>query len=818
MMRIYDLRTEKGLGRRKTGAPAGSFAPPVLGPSAPTNRAVFAPTIIGGLVISSIIPLKRRPGDDDLEEPNSGRRPWRHFESTYAPPLIFPPSIPQNRAVFSPNVVGPIQPGTITGPRAVYAPTLNVEQTISISNTVTQQAVYAPVVAFVTLITMPAGPSNRTVFAPVVTGGPQYVVFTSIPSNRKTFVPTVTGGSAGVYVFLSGVDRTGYLYMDSSGLRIQSQSMGRWQATFVLFVGDGSFTPALGQTVLITDFGARVFAGCIIEIKQERQIGTQQANFYAITATDKSGILDHRVVTGKSYLVADTPTWDYADVFRDILSNFANGEGILPDGIPASLGPITADLKFNFPTVTNAFDQTARDSGTVWWVNTYGVMHVDPLINLPAAPFGLTETSGNWRASGGGGNSPAPSMTVTTTTQAYYNKLYAVTNLNVLPGSQNNSGTGVGFTETFDCTVNPNTGAGNPGVVVLLDSGTNQYYPSAIIVSTAIGQVTSVTVNGVSKTVINIQNYAGQSPTGLWVYDPGTQDVDPYFIALGNIPNGATVVINYIPYQINQGTSVAQYGTALNPLNPQGAPLGTCGSGVFEGVIQVQNIGDQPSLNAIAAAELARIGGVPLTVSFQTDFPGLMPGQLINVNVPLSGCNNRNLLITSVSGTYIPPDAALGKGSAFQWDVSCTSILDPGNETKWYERLVARTMNPLPVLQYEAATFVISPGSSVSSGVAIANPYPVQRTGLAIECLWSWATPPVQEDVLVTITRNNVAIIQARLNHAVGANLSTLIPIPASNQLYLYKNDVLNINVSYLVLGSAPTPAAGLTFLVRWAM
>lgn len=1004
----------------------------------------------------------------------------------------------------------------------------------------------------------------------------QYINVQSIASGFRSFVPAVTGGAvSGLLMFIGGVDRSKYIswagggthttsLMGSSALSsatsgtptaavtIQSQTIGRWSMNFDLQVGDSSFTPETGDTVLFLDQGARIFAGCITEVITERHDWTQESIVYHCVATDKAGICDHRRIVGKTYLAGQ----DVASVILDIVTNFLNGEGITTGGVPqdGTLGVLAADLKWNFPTVTQAFDTIGTISGTVWWIDEYFILHFSALANLPAAPFSLTETSYNWR-----------NLKVTKTTSNYYNRLYAVTNLNIVPGG----GTGgpntifghgsayrldgthhpivnTAFTEpfapfrvgdalyvwsadpitgngkvyksttggrswfeqdvaheptnadtawfhgstivmattdeitspwtrklvNFDCLTNtwgstygstqsmgsdgiinsvrvrsngnvvivfPTVVAGNKKLnyaeysgswsaaaivnsltatyidfTVILDTkdglsfvynkarddatyvrrlssanvlgsetrvdtaisdtiytfgygcifGGNIYipyyfdgsvYPQILIgtpfdapvwskqivdptktggavvfvnatvinglltytfiqfgsgipnllwqavynggwqpsvllydsnafpptgvprptngydmeglsatqdgiavgisvasspitelysintplgpagsnalteqvtftvgqpgvltvpdglggvkivgfqTSVGIGSVTSMTVNGFPQTVIEFSNFTGQTaatPTDyLWFFGQGDNELFPTTIP----PAGSIIVVTYVPF-VSTNASAAQFGTALAP-----NAGGTCGSGVYEGVVQVQNISSQSSLNAIAAAELKKLGGLPTVIDFQTFTPGLKPGQLLHVDVPLSNVPSIDLLVTQVNGVFVPPTLHLG--GSFDWTVQARSNLDPGNAAKWFENLIARTNNPLPVLQYEAAPFILSQ----------AQPVIVTRTGLLVECLLVAATPPVNQTLNVTLVRNGVAI---------SATLTLMPPTTLANQvlntqianslgIYLIKDDVLTINTSYTAIGGGPVAASGVSFVSRWAM
>lgn len=728
----------------------------------------------------------------------------------YQPPGLPLPAIPTGLSWASPIVVaGPITCPKIASGESWPTPQINgltifvgtaSPFTIGIPSAETW---YPPRVAHVLVIT-PAAPAIATGehwFSPTIGGGPKFISILPIASLERWPAPTLTGGLDGIFLYMSGVDRTNYLRVDSGTVNIDSQTIGRWHARFDLHVSDLSFAPVLGQAVIIQDFGRRVFAGCVSEVVTDRFMSTDKEIIYHVTAVDKSGICDHRVITGKTYAVTDqfgSPA-DVAGIILDIVANYLNGEGITPGGVPTdgSLGTLPSDLNFNFPTVTSAFDQIASLTGTVWWVDSQGVLFFASLAHLPAAPFNLSETSRNWR-----------NLKTTQTTTTYYNKLYAVSNLNIVPGAGSGGGGGAGalaYTESF--ILSP----GQPGVETQTIAG----IPVGFRTSVAIGSIISITVNGNAQTFYDfVNNFHNQQRSGpndfLWIFVATNNQV---FWTYGP-PLGATIVIKYVPYA-STNTSLAQYGQALTPLNPEGDPLGTCGSGLYEGVIQVQNISSQADLNAIAAAELARIGGVPTLAEYETEFPGLQPGQIQNVNVPKSGLANLNMLITEVSGVYRV--AALHSGS-FVWSVKARNNLDPGNWVKWYERLIGRTANPLPVLQYEEGTFVLGAGSSVSSGVSLTNPYIVGRTGLMVEIVMAAAVPPTDETLVIQLLDNGSIIATLAMPASTLANQLITVPVPKSNQLYVYKGDVLNVNAFYQVTGPNPAPASGVTVKARWAM
>jgi Concanavalin A-like lectin/glucanases superfamily/Domain of unknown function (DUF2341) len=757
---------------------------PLLAPATiPTAESWPSPAVAGPLTIATI------PTGEV----------WSAFQ-VRNPVILRPATIPTGVAWFTPALAGPVNIPAIPSGEAWLTPFLDIEQILAPALIPTGENWFAPAIRENTQALLPAAiASGESWPSPALHGGKQWIRLATIPSSERWFRPSVTGGETALYLFISGVDRTPYLRAGDNVCSIDSQTMGRWTLTFDLYDDTGSFKPVEGQTVLLVDIGRRLFSGCIQQVIAARFMSTAQAVVYHCTATDKSSILDHRVVT-KDYLMAD---WeDYSRVILDVATNFLNGEGIDSSGVPPSLGPLSQDYPQNLAKVSDFFNQIARDTGTVWWVED-AVLTFSPLIDLPAAPFSLTETSRNWS-----------NLTVTRTTQDFYNKVYVRSNLQVIPSGTGPTG---GASAALEETITFAAGKLN----VQMQAG----QPTGVLTSLGIGSVVSMTVNGHAQTVVDFdQAYTGQvranSNDYLWFFGEGNNLLSFTY----GPPSDAVIVVTYVPGSPALNTTIAQYGTALNPLDPEGAPLGTCGSGLYEGVVQVNDIFDQDQLDAIAKAVLARVGGIPSVVDYETDWPGLKPGQIQAVNVPNSNISSGQILITRVKGVFMPPDnsrvdyTGAPVGSSFHWTVEGTTNLDPGsNSANYYAKLIERTGHPLPLPRYEDATFAIAPGGSVSTALAIANPYIVKQTGLSFEMVWSWGTPPTDEDLVVTVTRNNTIILTAVLDHTVSANLNTTVPIPASNQLFLYVGDILNVNTSYSVVGPNPTPASSVTFVVRWS-
>ena len=132
----------------------------------------------------------------------------------------------------------------------------------------------------------------------------QLIIMDNGPGPGQLGLPTLVGGIQRVQIFIAGTEVTDCTNGDKSmvfgagvsvgaqPLRLACQTIGRWRATFDLFDSNGSYTPQLGQTVLIQENGVRLFVGCITQITPEIFDGNNTFVVYHIQAADKSAIFD----------------------------------------------------------------------------------------------------------------------------------------------------------------------------------------------------------------------------------------------------------------------------------------------------------------------------------------------------------------------------------------------------------------------------------------------------------------------------------------------------------------------------------------------
>lgn len=629
--------------------------------------------------------------------------------------------------------------------------------------------------------------------AAFVAGGYRQITLPPSDPPPQSAAPTIVGGDQSTQLYIGGVNLSSYHLEERAS--IQSQTIGRWTANVTLFDSSGTilalFSGAnggVGLSITIQEYGYKLFAGCIQSVRAQRYLGTVGAFTFEITATDKSGICDRRVVK-KALYTADS---DGADVIRHIVTNYLDGEGITSVNVPLTLGALVTELPLNYQTVRSAFDEIATRTATVWWVDINGDLHFSALLDLPAAPFSLTETSQNWS----GGQGSPQGLQVFTTLQDYRNKQYVVSNRNIRPEGAGGPQT----TESY--TLGPN------GQEAAFNAGFPFGY---ILLNFPISAIVSVKVNGVSKNHYDI-NEPSSPPYG-------TNATDWYFYRLeqfvfpsisGVLSNGDVIEIIYISTTTNV---VSDEGEALVPVDPT---LGQCGSGLYEAVEQVQDIEFAEDLTALAASILTKAGGVPTEIQFEVLRHGLQPGQLLDVNIPLIGLTSRQFLITSVAGHSV--GSTLGQSCTYRWMVTARSNQDPGNWVKWFERVIRRTEQPKPIIQLETHAFIIQSGANIIGATPIENPVPIERPGKLYAMRIAAGFPPEDQDLQITFYVDNVPVGDIVLASTDAANIFIIELFDTATPLYVDTNQSLTATALYINIGANPVAARHVTATISHAI
>jgi hypothetical protein len=116
-----------------------------------------------------------------------------------------------------------------------------------------------------------------------MTGGPGAILITPAVSRRTCGIVSITGGSTGLFVYVGGVPWGGTVllkggndtgapttYESMNPPTITSQTLGRWTLNLDLFDTTGNFAPARGSSIVLTEGGMKLFAGCIQSVGRQR--------------------------------------------------------------------------------------------------------------------------------------------------------------------------------------------------------------------------------------------------------------------------------------------------------------------------------------------------------------------------------------------------------------------------------------------------------------------------------------------------------------------------------------------------------------------
>ncbi len=655
-------------------------------------------------------------------------------------------------------------------------------------------------------------------YSPLFYANGQLIILGDGPAGGQLGIPTIVGGKQRLQIFVAGTEITQPLAQsvpqplvyglgDAVGaqpLRIQSQTIGRGQAQFDIYDQNGSLSIQLGQTVLIQEQGIRLFAGCIATLTPEifwRSNGTSFLVWH-VTAVDKSGIFDHRVVLAPFYLAGT----DAADVIRDLFSNPSScnpplsQEGITLNNVPASLGALSTDIVINKWTVTQLMNSIMTDVGGVWWIDTTSDLHATLLADLGAAPFSITMTSKNWRKAAN-----------LASLQLYFNKPYAVSDRVVEP---DNAAPNIQGTPTVETWTLPQQLANDLG-----------YLPLSIVTNFPMQKITKLEVDSGSGFVEQPFYSGTQQPfynlRHVWWYFPQTNNLIPPNAQNANIfPNPPATSADPSPGNVVRVSYLAPtQASAVVAGDPLAPAFGTCGSGVYEWVEQVKGITKLSDLQAIVAALLAKNGIVAKTLQFETDKPGLFVGQRLTVDLPKLDLAATTLLITSTDGTATDAVKGLPYGSRFRWQITATNTQDLGNAMAFFERLIQRGNNGIPLPRLRGYGWDYNSGF-VAAGAWAGSPTSVLDTGQVFECAIQALNPPTDQDLVVDIlSASQGSILGGPVALTIPAGSTALIKITQftgdPSPFFLFRDDNLTPVITYNVTGPSPVAAANVKLVLQ---
>lgn len=365
-------------------------------------------------------------------------------------------------------------------------------------------------------------------------------------------------------------------------------------------VGDhGLIQPEAGQKLEVFDGATKVFGGIIATA--DRDLLRRDVDRIAIRTQDFRKTIQKRLVTR----VFDTPT-KAGDVIKTIMTDFVKDTSFTTVNVQD--GPDIDFISFSFEKADRAIDQISRLTGFEWFVDENKDINFFSPTTTPA-PFIIDEVSQKYF-----------DFKIKATATQLRNRIIIRGGKTV---SQN-------FTQTF------------PG-----DDVSSEFflaYKPLEIVSI------EVSINGGAFATVTL----------------GTDNVDDdslfeFMINPGEklLRNGTHAVLDAVDrvriiykYELPLITQVEDAGVIERIAAIEES------DGVYEHIVKDEEITDLNTAKERGRAEITKFGDIQLTGNFKTFEAGFRSGQLLIVNFPSRGLDNRGLLIQTVTLK------SLGKGVA----------------------------------------------------------------------------------------------------------------------------------------------------------
>jgi len=382
-------------------------------------------------------------------------------------------------------------------------------------------------------------------------------------------------------------------------------------------------TVEVGQVVEIRDeTGSLIFAGTIDSIDEEID-PAETVRFKRVACVDYNQIADRHLVAYVYQPDDLTPTLYAGDVIKDIVSRFFVFGGVT-EGIDTSNvedGPEIEKFVFNYVPASQAFDDIAELTGYIWYIDYEKKLYFTPRDKYEA-PIVIGGKTRNWR-----------NMKITESRDLYRNRQI----------------------------VRAGTALTDPRIDTVVAAEADQ---KLFEVPFPVGTASAVTVNSVAKTLGVNGLHEGRD--FYWSYGSNVLTAE---IAPGV---GAVIALTYQGmFQILVDERIDAEILARRALEG--------GTGVYEAIADDPAINMQPVAVQKALAYLRKHGVIPQTVRFETDCPGLRPGQLITIKFVSAGLNDY-YLIESVNMRDL-------QGRINRYQVSAVSGDALGGWLEWFSAL-----------------------------------------------------------------------------------------------------------------------------------
>jgi hypothetical protein len=340
----------------------------------------------------------------------------------------------------------------------------------------------------------------------------------------------------------------------------------------------------------------RVYSGFISKDKAVKSGARQTKGFleHGLTLMDTTYLADKRVAW-KSYLFASA-----GFIVKDLIGAYLAAEGVTYTPSSIADGPLITEVIWNGKQITEAMNWLAKQAGYWWDIDLSGVLFFQPYGGI-AAPFTLDGTQVD-----------AMNLSVEYGNDMYVNKQYT-------KGAFAEKGSATAqLHETFK-------GDGNSRAFTLS-------YPVNVLYQ--------IKVNGVDVTTLS----ATKGSTGAqWYFAKGdatiAQDI------------GQTILTTSDTLDVFYTGRFPVLAVASNPalITAQQAREGGGGTGIIEAVYINTKVHTLAAAFQIASTLLSHYGQDMTLIEFDTRAKGLIPGQMLTVNLSDFALSNKPMLIASVN-------------------------------------------------------------------------------------------------------------------------------------------------------------------------
>lgn len=345
--------------------------------------------------------------------------------------------------------------------------------------------------------------------------------------------------------------------------------VGLTQSVTLITEAGETLTTEAGDTLDAED--EAIFGGLIDSVGEALVIdGNQSWLRREVECVSFDALADRRLVAATYEAGSQTLN----DIVTDVVTNFMAGDNVTTTNVDTG-GIVIDPIKFNYVTASAVFDELASVTGWAWWIDDNRDLYFKPRSAI-AAPFVIDADN-------------ARRVSITKASETYRNRQIIR----------------AGVDKTAQRTEN------------FVGDGTAKTFTLSFPVADA---PFTITVGGVgASTAIR-----GSTTTADWFYVLG----DAVFAqddGAAAVGAGVTIAVTYqgqFPILVNAQDDAQ--------ITQQAAISG--GSGVWESIEDRANLNDDDSALQIAQGLLRRYGQIPRRLRFETDQPGLHPGQLLTAS------------------------------------------------------------------------------------------------------------------------------------------------------------------------------------------